>query len=204
MFDHEALPDFVMQSLGSTRLKPEEQESFPENFFTSPPKPAAVLMPLIQKDDGWHLLFIRRTEHEDDRHSGQVAFPGGHVDATDSTIHSAALREAHEEIGLPPDKVRLLGDLESYRTITNFEVTGVVGHVTEEFKLQPDPLEVDRIFSIPLQWLAHPDHLERRPRLLPGLEKKMDVLYYQRYDDELLWGITARLVHSFMTLFEKS
>ena len=197
MFDNDLLPEYINEKLLSSVLQP-EQDSYPTGFFNTPPRPAAVLMPLIRKEDGWHFLFIRRTQHEKDRHSGQVAFPGGHVDAGDKTIESAALREAEEEIGLRPSNVRLLGKLGSYHTISNFEVTGVLAHVHTAFDPQPDKSEVDRIFTIPLSWLATPENLERRPRLLPGLKNEMDVLYYKEYDNELLWGITARLVESFM------
>ncbi|OOY59499.1 NUDIX hydrolase [Solemya velum gill symbiont] len=195
MFDRDDLPQRLSHRLTQADVTP-LQENFPGDFFNSPPKAAAVLMPLVRKDDGWHFLFIRRSLHDKDKHSGQVAFPGGQVDPGDRDSHATALREAHEEIGLQSNAVDVLGSLNSYRTISNFEVTGVVAQVTSAFTASPDPREVDRVFTIPLEWLANPDNLERRPRLLHGMQQQTDVLYYRRYDNELLWGVTARLVDS--------
>jgi 8-oxo-dGTP pyrophosphatase MutT (NUDIX family) len=195
MFDRDDLPQRISHRLTHTDVTP-LQENFPPDFFNSPPKAAAVLMPLIRKQDGWHFLFIRRTQHDKDRHSGQVAFPGGQVDPDDKNSYATALREAHEEIGLQSHAVDVLGSLNSYRTISNFQVTGVVAQITSAFRASPDPREVDRVFTIPLKWLANPGNLERRPRLLPGMQQQTDVLYYRRYDNELLWGVTARLVES--------
>jgi 8-oxo-dGTP pyrophosphatase MutT (NUDIX family) len=187
------LPLAVGRSLADVPAVP-EPEPFPAGFFHGPPCPAAVLMPLVYDRRRWHLLFIRRTEHAGDRHSGQVAFPGGHVDATDASHEAAALREAEEEIGLRPDNVLLLGRLGFYHTVSNFQVTPVVGQVRNTFEPLPDPREVDHVFYVPLDWLADPANLERRPRRLPGTDIWFDVLYYRPYEGELLWGVTARLV----------
>lgn len=187
------LPLVVRRTLASGPPLP-EAEPFPAGFFRRAPHPAAVLMPLFFDRRHWHLLFIRRTEHARDHHSGQVAFPGGRVDAIDVSHEATALREAEEEIGLRPDNVLLLGRLGVYHTVSNFEVTPVVGHIRKAFEPVPDPREVDRVFSIPLAWLADPDNLERRRRQLPGTDTLIDVLYYRPYQGELLWGVTARLV----------
>jgi 8-oxo-dGTP pyrophosphatase MutT (NUDIX family) len=151
-------------------------------------------MPLLRRGGQWHLLFIRRAEHPGDRHSGQVAFPGGHVDATDASHERAALREAEEEIGLRPENVVLLGRLGVYHTVSNFAVTPVVGQIRDAFEPVPDPLEVERVFSVPLAWFANPGNLEQRPRRLPGTTVEIDVLYFRPYRGELVWGVTARLV----------
>ena len=154
-----------------------------------------MLIPLVRQDDDGHLLFIRRARNDNDRHSGQVAFPGGHMDSGDPGPESAALREAEEEIGLSRRNVELLGRLGSCRTITNFHVTPVVGRIRQPFSPVPDPREVAHVFTIPLTWLADPANVERRDRLLPGRNGvAIDVLYFQQYRGELLWGVTARLV----------
>jgi 8-oxo-dGTP pyrophosphatase MutT (NUDIX family) len=171
----------------------------PPGLFDGPPKPAAVLAPLLQKEDGWHLLFIRRAASERDRHSGQVAFPGGRVELDDPSIEHAALREAHEEVGLHPDDVTLLGQLGSYHTITHYTVTPVVGLMPwpYSFTLQTD--EVARVFTIPLEWLRDPKNYELRQRKpnprIPMPEPKPDipVVYFREYDGEVLWGATARM-----------
>lgn len=84
---------------------------FPENFFETESRPAAVLIPLTRIQNSWHLLFIRRTQVQQDRHSGQVAFPGGRMDPQDHDIQHTAVREACEEVGLDPADIRILGQL---------------------------------------------------------------------------------------------
>lgn len=196
------LPDLIRDCLAEPVRA--SAEAFPEGFFKKPPKPAAVLMPLLREDDEWRLLFIRRAENDRDRHSGQVAFPGGRIEHIDPSDEAAALREADEEIGLPPERVNLLGRLGQYRTVSNFQVTPVVGEVVDPFDPVPDPSEVERVFSIPLDWLADPENLERRTRRLPDTDAEIDVLYYRPYDGELLWGVTARLVESFINRIKAS
>lgn len=166
---------------------------FPEllEFLSSPPRPAAVLIPFLRKTDGWHLLFTRRTA-ELQEHSGQVAFPGGRMDALDESLIHTALREAHEEIGLAPKDVQILGLLNNYVTITNYLVTPVVGMMPWPYALRSSPHEVSRIFTIPLAWLADPRNHEIRQRSIPGLGITIPVVYFQPYEGEILWGASAQ------------
>lgn len=163
------------------------------------PREAAVLLPLFRQDDQWRLLFIRRSVCEQDRHSGEVAFPGGRVEDTDPHSTGAALRECREEIGLHPQRVQLLGDLPAFRTSSNYMVTPVVGHIPWPVELQPDPREVARVFSIPLRWLADPDNHEIRPWHPPGHPAPRQVIFFREYDDERLWGVSARITVSLLT-----
>jgi 8-oxo-dGTP pyrophosphatase MutT (NUDIX family) len=179
----------LLQDEGDSRL----QDPFPQGFFASRPHPAAVLIPLFRHAEEWHILFIRRAENEKDRHSGQVAFPGGRVDPEDEDEVSAALRETHEEIGIPPNRVSVLGELTDYRTVSNYLVRPVVAEIPWPTDLKPDPTEVSRIFSIPLNWLARPENCLERERHLEGFDVSLPVYYFQRYDRELLWGITAKI-----------
>src|SRR5690606_1673451 len=91
-----------------------------ESFSEQEPRPAAVLVPLLRQDDEWRLLYILRSVHEGDVHSGQVAFPGGRWEAAETRAEQAALREANEETGLEPKSIRLLGQLEDFITISNY------------------------------------------------------------------------------------
>ena len=125
-------------------------------------------------------------------HSGQVAFPGGRSEPGDRSPEATALREAHEEIGLPPGEVHILGRLNDFITITNYAVTPVVGHIPWPFDLAIQTEEVSRVFTIPLEWLSDPLHHEVRKRSLKPLSGHVDVIYFQPYDGELLWGATAR------------
>ncbi len=162
---------------------------------------AAVLLPLLRHNDCWHVLFTRRTEIVQS-HKGQVSFPGGGAEAQDASPVETALREAFEEIGLFPADVRILGQMPDMMTVSSFRVTPVVGIISRwpyEFIVSPD--EVGRIFTIPLAWLAEPAHWEERPRINRlGLNEK--VVYYQVYDGELLWGITARITIEFLRILQ--
>ena len=107
--------------------KQPQHNPYPAGFLNERQAPAAVLIPLQRRKDGWHVIYIRRTEMPHDRHSGQVAFPGGRVEAEDADIVAAALREAKEEIDMAPQQVRVLGRLSDFITVTNYNVTPVVG-----------------------------------------------------------------------------
>ena len=164
---------------------------------------AAVLLPLFQAGPepapgtegpgGWRLLFIRRAVHAHDRHSGEVSFPGGRWEPQDPSCAATALREAQEEIGLDPGQVRLLGELRPLRTLSRFLVTPVVGYVPWPQELRPDPREVSRIFSIPLAWLCEPGNSRVSTYPAPNHPDARDVLFFNEYDGELLWGVSARI-----------
>lgn len=157
------------------------------------PRQAAVLLPLFRYNDQWHLLFIRRSVHEHDRHSGQVAFPGGRTEPGDRDQVATALREAREEIGLEPDQVRILGCLPELHTVSHYLVTPVVASIPWPIPLILDASEVARVFSIPIDWLRRPEN--HRVRVWPsdGHPDARDVIFFEPYDGEELWGITARL-----------
>jgi len=161
-------------------------------------KQAAVLMLLIPVSNSWDVLFTRRTDLVQD-HKGQVSFPGGSVESTDQSLAETALRECHEEIGLLPSEVELLGSLPTREAVTGVTVYPFVGTIVNSFTPKPMPIEVARVFTIPLNWLTDQNHLEVRPYVRPnGLE--VPVIYYQHYDGELLWGLTARIVQDFIVL----
>ena len=159
---------------------------------------ASVLLPLYCQNGAWHLVFIRRAEHAHDRHSGEVGFPGGRREDWDPDCTATALREAQEEIGLAPDQVRVLGRLRPLYTASQFLVTPVVGEIPWPQALRPEPREVSRIFSIPLAWLAAPDHHRLRPYPAPGHPQARDVVFFDEYDGELLWGVTAHITLDFL------
>ena len=190
------LRDLNPENIGERLAQPAHsvyEETYPPGFFTAEPDPAAVLLPLFRADEGWKLLFIRRAENAADRHGGQVAFPGGRVEAVDPDANAAALREAHEEIGLEPGQVRILGCLANYRTISNFLVTPVIGLIPWPVPLRPDGAEVGRVFSIPLAWLGRRENHRISVRSLEPDGPAFPVVYFERYDGELLWGVSARI-----------
>ena len=169
------------------------ESPYPEGMLDSKPQPAAVLIPFLQKEDGWHLLFIRRTVMPHDRHSGQVAYPGGRCDPQDPDAEAAALREAKEEIGVDLADVQILGRVRDMLTITNYRITPIVGTIPWPYDLTPQEEEVDRIFTIPFKWLAEPQNSTVKMRGLQILGRDVPVIYFDKYQGELLWGASARI-----------
>src|ERR1700757_4336874 len=110
-------------------------------------RPAAVLVPLVDRMDGMSVLLTQRTAHLS-AHAGQIAFPGGRLEPEDPDAAAAALRETEEEIGLPREHVTLIGRLDTYVTGTGFEITPVVGIVSTPFTLSIDPFEVADVFEV--------------------------------------------------------
>lgn len=162
-------------------------------------KCAAVLVPLIWESDEWHLLFTRRTEHVES-HKGQVSFPGGACDEGETTPEETALREANEEVGIDPHDVRVLGRLVNMITVTSFRVTPVVGIIKWPTVLRVGQNEVERVFTIPLNWLA-----DKRNRWeFTMLGRSRSLIAYHPYDGELLWGATARMTVDFLKVLDLS
>lgn len=169
------------------------------SFFEEPPRLAAVLIPIMQVNEpvpSWHVVFTRRTETVAD-HKGQVAFPGGRVDNGDEFPFGTALREANEEIGINPSDVTILGRMESLMTISNYLVTPVIGEIPWDYPFTPQPDEVSRIFTIPLDWLAQDDHIEvhHRSVVFPtsNQAQPLRVVYFKEYEQEIVWGISAEI-----------
>ena len=161
-----------------------------------PLRPASVLVPLIERAGGLNLILTRRAallKH----HPGQVAFPGGKQDATDATPLAAALREAHEEIGLGPEAVEVLGPLDRHETVTDFAVTPFVGLVAEGFRPVIDRAEVDEVFEVPLGFALDPANFQIHGRAWQGQVRRYYVL---PYGPHYIWGATARML---MTLADR-
>jgi 8-oxo-dGTP pyrophosphatase MutT (NUDIX family) len=166
---------------------------YPSDFLSDAPRPAAVLIPLLLDSGRWHVLFTRRLDSLPE-HSGQVAFPGGRADPGDPNPEYTALREAREEIGLEPSDVTVLGQLKVFYTITNYRVTPVVGSIPWPYSLRLAREEVSRSFTIPLDWLADPGNYQVQQRQLPSSHYSINVIYFNTYDGEILWGASARFL----------
>ncbi len=191
--------------------KSSTDESYFSAFLSDAPRPAAVLIPLFHASDEekkkhiWQVLLTRRTESVAE-HQGQVAFPGGRADPTDTSPEMTALREAQEEIGLDPSQVKILGKMNSLWTITNYMVTPVIGIIPWPFPIRLEEIEVSRVFSMPLDWLADPDHHEIRYLTIPDPYSQIlhreshPVIYFHPYQDELLWGVSAEIILSFINI----
>lgn len=174
-------------------LSPYPEAPFLMDFLLGEPKPAAVLIPLLISSGKWHVLLTRRNADLPE-HSGQVAFPGGRSDPEDADPVFTALREANEEIGIAPQDVTVLGFLHDFLTITNYQVTPVVGLIPWPYELKLAAQEVSRVFTIPMDWLVDINNYEEKVRFLPHSGTPIPVIYYKEYDGEILWGASARFM----------
>ena len=151
--------------------------------------PAAVLVAIVDRPEPTVILTLRPETMR--KHPGQISFPGGRIDPGDDGPVAAALREAQEEIGLPPDAVEIIGLADVYRTITGFEVTPVVGIIPPGLPLSPHPGEVAAMFEAPLHYLLDPAHHHVRSALWRGQERH----YYEiDYEGRRIWGATAAMI----------
>jgi 8-oxo-dGTP pyrophosphatase MutT (NUDIX family) len=154
------------------------------------PRWAAVLVPIVNRPDGLEVLFTQRSADLLD-HAGQISFPGGRVEAADTGAEVAALRETEEEIGLPRDRVTVLGRLADYETVTGYRVTPVVGWVEPPFPIVPDPVEVADVFEVPLAFLLEPANQQRHFRMLGEIRRDYFAIPFgERY----IWGATAAML----------
>ena len=165
------------------------------------PAPAAVLVPLVQRDAGLQVLLTRRTAHLRD-HAGQISFPGGRVEADDADAVATALREAQEEVGLPADQVSIIGQLPAYATVTNCLVTPVVGLVRPPLALALDAFEVAEAFEVPLAFLMTPAHHRRHRFEFDGVQREfLSMPWRSRAADGaeceyFIWGATASMLRN--------
>lgn len=157
-----------------------------------PQRPAAVLLPLIERPGGFTLLFTERARHLA-HHPGQVSFPGGRVDEREDAA-AAALREAWEEVRMPPEAVDVAGRLPTHVTGTGFSITPVVGFVRGDFRPYPDPGEVADVFEVPLEAVLAPGALRVAWRERHGTRFKV---YELEHSGRLIWGATAAMLKSF-------
>ena len=155
---------------------------------------AAVLMGLVDREDGPHVLFTRRTEHLR-HHAGQVSFPGGALEPGDAGAVAAALRETHEEIGVAAASVEPLGLLDPMVTITGFRVVPVVARIDPAYHAVPDPNEVAEVFELPLDFLLAPDSLFHAEMPWRGRIRRIAELRpWPGGDHARVWGATAIII----------
>jgi len=151
---------------------------------------AAVLVPLVDRDDEATVIFTQRTAHLT-AHAGQISFPGGRMEKHDRSPEDTALRETEEEIGLDRERIEILGRLDTYVTRTGFRVTPVVGLVRPPFALNPDPTEVEEVFEVPLAVILDPANPQRHSRDFQGAQR---FFYAFPYEHRFIWGATAGML----------
>ncbi len=156
-------------------------------------KPAGVLIPLFERDDGLTVLLTERSA-ELKHHAGQIAFPGGRMEPGDSDITATALRETEEEVGIAPASVSIAGYLDPMPTVTGYAVTPVVGFVESSTALTIDRTEVSATFEVPLEFLMDETNQRRGVRHYRGRQLPLIEFHYAGYR---IWGATAHMLVQF-------
>ncbi|MBU3567262.1 CoA pyrophosphatase [Polynucleobacter alcilacus] len=159
---------------------------------------AAVLIPLLLKEDGLWVLLTQRTNHLRD-HAGQISFPGGRMDPEDQSTNDTALRESEEEIGLDRNRVEIIGHLPEYLTVSGYSVTPVVGLVQAQAEYVLDEFEVADVFEVPLSFLLDPANHQVR---LWQSEQGGRRFYSMPYENRFIWGATAGMLRNLYHLLK--
>ena len=156
-----------------------------------PIRPAAVLVPVVDRDEPMVLLTQRNANLAS--HAGQIAFPGGAIDPVDRSPVAAALREAQEEIGLDPGLVDPIGHLDLYLTFSGFRILPTVARVDPAYRIVLNRTEVDEAFEVPLAFLMQPDNHQRHTRPWKGLTR---TYYAIPFAERYIWGVTAGILRN--------
>ncbi len=161
-------------------------------------KPAAALLLLYEREDGLHVLFQERS-HQVEHHKGEISFPGGARDETDSSAAFTALRETHEEVGVAPEDVDLLGELDEIWTRSDFRLRTFVGWLCEwPYTFEFEPLEVASLLEVPLAHIADPATLVDDVREIDGRRVVLPSYYW---GEHRIWGATARILTNFLDVY---
>ncbi len=154
-------------------------------------RPAAVLVPVVDRGEASVLLTLRTAELAS--HAGQVAFPGGKIDSADESPVAAALREAREEIGLAPGLIEPIGYLDLYLTFSGFRILPTVARIKPDFTLTLNPSEVTEAFEVPLDFLMTPSNHQRKTRDWNGIAREY---YAMPFENRYIWGVTAGILRN--------
>jgi 8-oxo-dGTP pyrophosphatase MutT (NUDIX family) len=170
------------------------QRHFPEN-----PVPAAVLVPFVDRPEGLSILLTQRASQLA-KHAAQVSFPGGRLEETDPDVASAALREAQEEIGLDPARVKVFGYLPDHLVISGYRVTPVLSIVAPPFSIEPNPAEVEQVFEVPAAHIF--DKRNHKARLRRVGDEDM-LLFDIPWQNQHIWGATAGMLMTLIRMVEE-
>jgi len=172
---------------------PEEAARWPADFVARARKglkPAGVLIALIERENGLMVLLTERAAALK-LHAGQISFPGGGMEQRDPDILATALRETHEEVGIAPSLVDVVGFLEPSATVTGYSVTPVIGVVHRSVRVTIDPSEVQSAFEVPLDFLMHADNQLHTTREFGGVIVPIVEFHYA---ERRIWGATASML----------
>lgn len=191
----------LRERLAGTRLPadptdvrmPPGSENWPADMrkaLTESLEPAGVLIPVIERETSLTVLLTRRSA-ELKYHAGQISFPGGRMEVNDPDIQATALRETHEEVGIPPDKVTVIGYLDPMPTVTGYAVTPVIGVIESPDTLAIDHREVELAFEVPLAFLLDKRNARAAEREFRG--RKVAIIEFL-YEQHRIWGATAYML----------
>lgn len=176
----------IASVMGDTQLNPDwDLGADPANE-----KQASVLIPIVDRNPEPSILLTKRTKHLAS-HPGQISFPGGGREAGDRDDLATALREAREEVGIESDLIEIIGQLDTYRTVTDFAISPFVGVVQADFELKIDEREVEAVFELPLTYLLDPRHHRIESRFWKGRQR---FFYAMPYEGYYIWGATAAML----------
>ena len=187
------LDEIVSPDSHNSEIHAGDFELNPSLKYPDKPSPAAVLVPLVEHENGLTVLFTKRTDHLND-HAGQISFPGGRMEAADSGPVDTALRETREEIGMDPDYVQVAGCLDHYETGTGYLVLPVVGFVRPGFQLVLDEFEVADAFEVPLSFLLDANNHRTAIHRVRDMDLSFHVI---EYENRYIWGATAGMIMNF-------
>ena len=161
--------------------------------------PAAVLVPIYEKDGQYYILFIKRTEWVE-KHKGEISFPGGRHEARDKTLLDTALRESTEEINLKPEDVEVLGELDDVVSVkTNYLISPFLAFIPCPYGFRVDGRETEEIIEVPIAVLINRGNPHQE--IYSG-EQVMAYTYY--YRQRVIWGATARILHKFLGIYAEA
>jgi 8-oxo-dGTP pyrophosphatase MutT (NUDIX family) len=186
------LADWRLLGIDAERTR-RMQRHFPAN-----PAPAAVLVALVDRPEGLTVLLTQRASQLA-KHAAQISFPGGRLEESDPDVASAAVREAQEEIGLDPARVRVFGYLPDHLVISGFRVTPVLSLVTPPFDVVPNPAEVAAVFEVPVSHVF--DRNNHKARLRRVGDEDM-LLFDIPFEGHSIWGATAGMLLTFVRMVE--
>jgi 8-oxo-dGTP pyrophosphatase MutT (NUDIX family) len=170
------------------------QKHFPAN-----PVPAAVLVPFVDRPEGLSILLTQRASQLA-KHAAQIAFPGGRLEESDPDVASAALREAQEEIGLDPARVRVFGYLPDHLVISGYRVTPVLSLVTPPFTVEPNPAEVESVFEVPADFIFDARNHKARLRRIGDEDMLLHDIPWEGLN---IWGATAGMLLTLVRMVEE-
>ena len=164
--------------------------------------PASVLIPIVRnlQTDAWELLLTKRASHLK-HHAGEISFPGGRFEQSDQDLQTTALRETHEEIGIQPNQIKLIGKLPRQKTISQYQVTPFVGVVESDYQIKLDKNEVEEAFLVPLNFVLNSSNQQKVERKINNQSLSYWVIKYNEYN---IWGATAKMLVNFSHLVNAS